>query len=406
MQNPIQQYKKELQQELENILKYWMNYAPDNDYGGFYGKIDADNNIFKDAEKGVVLNARILWAFSAAYNHTKKEEYLIFAKRAYHYILDHFIDKRYGGVFWSVDHKGEVSNNRKQIYGLAFCLYAFSEYYKAAHEDSVADHAIELFKTIEKHSYDEKQKGYFEAFMHNWKPIEDLRLSAKDENFAKTMNTNLHVLEAYTNLYSIWQDSFLGMQIENLLEVFAHHFIDSKTHHLILFFDENWVGRSDLISYGHEIEAAWLLQYAAEIISHNGWMIAMKSQALKITEAASEGWEYDGGLRYEKEHELYNNEKHWWVQAEAMVGYFNAFQISQQKRYFEQSLKSWEFVKKYIRDKKNGEWFWGVNEDNSVMTNQDKIGFWKCPYHNTRACIEIIDRIKVRAYPVQIVDLK
>jgi mannobiose 2-epimerase len=132
----------------------------------------------------------------------------------------------------------------------------------------------------------------------------------------------------------------------------------------------------------------------------------MKSQALKITEAASEGWEYDGGLRYEKENELSNNEKHWWVQAEAMVGYFNAFQISQQKKYFEQSLKSWEFVKKYIRDKKNGEWFWGVNEDNSVMTNQDKIGFWKCPYHNTRACIEIIDRIKVRAYPVQIVDLK
>jgi mannobiose 2-epimerase len=315
------------------------------------------------------------------------------------------MDRKYGGVFWSVDHQGEVSNNRKQVYGLAFCLYAFSEYYKAAHEDTTAAHAIALFKTIEKHSYDEKQKGYFEAFTYNWKPIDDVRLSNKDENYAKTMNTHLHVLEAYANLYSIWQDSFLGMQIENLLEVFAHHFIDDKSHHLILFFDQDWVGKSNLISYGHEIEAAWLLQYAAEIIGHTGWTITMKSQALKITEAASEGWEYDGGLRYEKQDELHNNEKHWWVQAEAMIGFFNAFQLSHQKKYLEQSLKSWDFVKKYIRDVEFGEWFWGVHEDNSVMANQDKIGFWKCPYHNTRACMEIINRIKVRAYPVQIVDL-
>ena len=406
MQNQVQQYKKELQRELENILSYWMKYAPDNENGGFYGKVDENNFPYPEAEKGVVLNARILWSFAAAYNLTKKEEYLIVAKRAYHYIVDHFLDKKYGGVYWSVDYKGEVSNDRKQIYGLAFCIYAFSEYYKAAHDDGAADHAIALFKTIEKHSYDSKQKGYFEAFAHNWRPLLDLRLSTKDENYAKTMNTHLHVLEAYTNLYSIWQDSLLGLQIENLLEVFAHHFIDNKTHHLMLFFDENWVSKSNLISFGHEIEASWLLLYAAEIISHSGWIITMKSQAIKIAEAATEGWEYDGGLRYEKENALSNNEKHWWVQAEAMIGYFNAFYLSQQKKYLEQSLKSWEFVKKYILDKKNGEWYWGVNEDNSVMQNQVKIGFWKCPYHNARACIEIINRIKVRSYPVQIVDLK
>ena len=406
MRDQLQQYKKELQQELENILQYWMKYAPDNDNGGFYGRVDDSNRVYPEAEKGVVLNARILWAFAAAYNHSKKEEYFIIARRAYHYILDHFIDKKYGGVYWSVDYEGNVSNSKKQIYGIAFCIYAFSEYYKACKEDDVAGNAIELFKIIEKHAYDEKRKGYYEAFTHNWKPIEDLRLSEKDANSAKTMNTHLHILEAYANLYSIWQDGFLGMQIENLLEVFAHHFIDSKTHHLTLFFDEDWSGKSELISYGHEIEAAWLLQYAAEIIAHNGWIITMKSQSLKIVEAATQGWEYDGGLRYEKENEHLNNEKHWWVQAEAMVGYYNAFQLSRQKKYMEQSLKTWEFVKKYIRDKKNGEWFWGVNEDNSVMKNQDKIGFWKCPYHNTRACIEIINRIKVRSSPVQIVDLK
>jgi mannobiose 2-epimerase len=406
MQHQLQRYKRELQRELENILQYWMKYAPDDDQGGFYGKIDEDNLVHPEAEKGVVLNARILWSFAAAYTHTKKSEYLVIAKRAYHYILDHFMDTKYGGVYWSVDHRGEVSNSRKQIYGQAFCLYAFCEYYKAVREDQIADRAISLFNVVEKNSYDNKHKGYYEAWTHNWKPIDDFRLSAKDENFAKTMNTHLHLLEAYANLYSIWQDSFLGMQIENLLEVFAHHFIDSKTHHLILFFDERWTVKSDLISYGHEIEAAWLLQYAAEMISHSGWIITMKSQALKIAEAATEGWEYDGGLRYEKEPGRQNNEKHWWAQAEAMIGFYNAFQVSQQKKYLEQSLKSWEFVKKYIRDKKNGEWFWGVHEDNMVMKNQDKIGFWKCPYHNTRACLELINRIKVRSNPVQIVDLK
>jgi mannobiose 2-epimerase len=406
MQNQVQQYKKELQRELENILGYWMNFAPDNDNGGFYGRVDENNRAYPEAEKGLMLNAGILWSFSAAFNLTKKEEYHLFAKRAYHYILDHFLDKKYGGAHWSVDYKGEVSDDRKQISGLAFCIYAFTEYYKASHDDSAANHAIALFKSIEKHSYDSKQKGYFEAFSRNWQHLTDSHPGENVTGTPKTMGAHLHLLGAYTNLYSIWQDSLLGLQIENLLEVFAHHFIDDKTHHLILFFDGSWNSNSNLVSYGHEMEASWLLLCAAETISHSGWMITMKSQALKITEAASEGWEYDGGLHYQTEKGVHNNEKPGWVQAEAMIGYFNAFHLSAQKRHLEQSLKNWEFVKEYIRDKKNGEWFWGVNEDNSVMQNKDKIGFGKCPYHNARACIEIINRIKVRSYPVQIVDLK
>ncbi|HLX90360.1 MAG TPA: AGE family epimerase/isomerase [Puia sp.] len=406
MQNLIQRYKKELQAELASILQYWAIHSPDNDKGGFYGRVDDENNIDLNAEKGLVLNARILWAFSAAYNQTRKEEYFKLARRAHHYLLDHFVDKQFGGVFWSVDSQGNPSGARKQIYGQAFYLYALSEYYKATKDESIGAQARELFKTIERHSFDSRLKGYFEAFNRDWKPIEDLRLSPRDGNYAKTMNTHLHLLEAYTNLYSVWRDGFLGMQIENLLEVFAHHFIDNRTNHLMLFFDENWTCKSQLISFGHDIEAAWLLQYAAEVIGHKGWNITMKSEALRITEAASEGWEYDGGLCYEKHDDVVNAEKHWWVQAEAMVGYFNAFQISQQKKYFEHSLKCWEFVKRYIRDKKFGEWHWGVTKDNEVMAGQDKIGFWKCPYHNARACMEIVNRIKVRAYPPQIVDLK
>src|SRR5580704_12364437 len=200
MQSEIQTYKQELSHELETILQYWTDHCLDDSNGGFYGRIDGYDMVHPEAEKGVVLNARILWAFAAAYNHSKKYEYLVIAERAYHYILNFFFDKQYGGVFWSLDYLGNVVNPRKQIYGLAFCIYAFAEYSKAIAENEVTDKAIDLFKIIEKNSYHNKGKGYFEAFTRDWKPIADLRLSTKDENYVKTMNTHLHILEAYANL--------------------------------------------------------------------------------------------------------------------------------------------------------------------------------------------------------------
>ncbi|PWT71467.1 MAG: N-acyl-D-glucosamine 2-epimerase [Bacteroidetes bacterium] len=393
MNSYLGRYRKQLREELDGILAFWMQFAPDRENGGFYGSIDNSNHPNPETEKGLVLNARILWTFSAAFNQLKDRKYISIAERAYHYVCDHFIDPEFGGAFWSVDFKGNKLDDRKQTYGIAFCIYGLSEYFRATADESALDLAKDLFEQVEEHAFDKKQKGYIEAFTREWSPISDLRLSQKDANEAKTMNTHLHIVEAYANLYRVWPDRRLKKQIENLLEVFAHYIIDDSTNHMHLFFDENWNVKSRLISYGHEIEAAWLLQEVAEIVRHPGWMVALRSRSVKIAEAAMEGMQADGGLNYESENGKMSDDKHWWPQAEAMVGFFNAYQVTGNLKYLQQSIKTWEFTEKYIKDHENGEWFWGVHADHSLMSGFDKVGFWKCPYHNARACMELIERI-------------
>jgi mannobiose 2-epimerase len=389
-------YESELTGELARILDYWIKQTPDTENGGFAGRIDGRNKVIAKAPKGSVLNARILWSFSAAYRLNKNNNYLKYAGRAYQYIIDHFIDKEYGGVFWTVDYKGKPLDTKKQVYAIAFTIYALSEYYMASGREDAKIMAVNLYQLLIKHSYDPVKTGYFEAFTRDWQFINDLRLSAKDANEKKTMNTHLHVLEAYTNFYRIWPNPALKQQITGLLNNFTDHFINTKTNHLLLFFDEDWNSRSGLVSYGHDIEATWLLQEAAEVIEDNLLMEKLTKINVAIAGAAIEGIDKDGGLWYEYEPD--NNslikEKHWWVQAEAMVGFYNTWQITGNYGYLALSKQSWNFVKSKILDIQNGEWFWGVDENGEVMMSEDKVGIWKCPYHNSRACIEIIRRIK------------
>lgn len=389
-------YKTELIAELSNIVAYWKKHAPDEINGGFFGKINNDNNVTANAPKGSVLNARILWSFSAAYNLKPDAESLQMAHRAYNYISRYFIDAEFGGVYWSVDYEGNKLDTKKQVYASAFTIYALSEYYKASGLAVAKEQAIALYHLLVAKSYDKHKTGYMEAFTHDWQPIGDQRLSAKDANEKKTMNTHLHVLEAYTNLYRIWPDKGLRKQIKTLIGNFFDHFIDVKTHHLVLFFDEDWNGKSDTVSYGHDIEATWLLLEAAEVINDILLEEDIEEMCPLIADAVLKGLDTDGGLWYEYEpakHHLIK-EKHWWVQAEAMVGFFNAWQISRDQKYLDLSVKNWAFVKAKILDQQNGEWFWGIKEDGSIMPGEDKVGLWKCPYHNSRACIEIIKRIK------------
>lgn len=396
MRIQLEKYKNEMQHELHNILSYWINYTIDEKNGGFIGRIDNDNNIDEKAPKGSVLNSRILWSFSSAYNITKNEQYLKMAERAYKYISNYFIDREFGGVYWTVDHTGKPLDTKKQIYALSFAVYGLSEYFKSSHDEDAKRLAIELYETIVEHSYDKKNGGYIEALTREWKELDDLRLSAKDANEKKSMNTHLHVLEGFANLYLIWPDETLKQRIIELINIFLDHIIDAETNHLLLFFDEQWDRRGNIHSYGHDIEAAWLIQEAAEGIGDEALIEKIKLRSVKIVEAATEGLDKDGGLWYEydadKKHLI--REKHSWPQAEAMVGYFNAWQITKEESYLERSLKSWEFVKKYILNKYKGEWYWGVTDNYSFMPGQDKVGLWKCPYHNTRACIEILKRIK------------
>ena len=390
-------FRNELKIELDEILAYWIRHTKDSVHGGFVGKIDEDNIVHTETAKGAVLNCRILWAFSAAFKVTKNADHLLFASNAFEYITTYFIDKVNGGVFWTVDAFGQSLDTKKQIYALAFAIYGCSAYYEASKNEQAKIIAIELFETIEKYSFDITETGYLEAFTIDWKPIEDLRLSNKDANEKKTMNTHLHVLEAYTTLYKIWPDPKLKGQIVNLIKNFTQHIIDAETGHLILFFDEKWNSRSGIISYGHDIEAAWLLLEAANVTEDILLINEVKEWTIKISVAAAEGLDIDGGLWYEMDTATkhFIKEKHSWVQAEAMVGFLNSWQITGDRTYLQKALSSWQYVKNQIKDTTYGEWFWGRNEDGSIMKNQDKVGIWKCPYHNTRACIEIINRIKI-----------
>lgn len=390
-----QNFKQEITAELSGILQYWMSHTVDEIRGGFIGRIDNDNKVHPDAPKGSVLNARILWSFSAAYRTTNNKTYLKMADRAYRYIRDHFIDTQYGGVFWSVDYKGNPLDTKKQIYALAFTLYACSEYYQCTAIEEVKQTAIQLYELIQQYSYDDQRGGYLEAFARNWEPMEDIRLSDKDANEKKTMNTHLHILEAYTNLYRIWPDEKLAYHQRRLLQDFLQHILNLQTGHLHLFFDESWKVKGDIISYGHDIEASWLLLEAAEVLQDEIVIAQYKAIAVKMAAAVLEGIDIDGGLWYEYEPATAQlvNQKHWWPQAEAMIGFVNAWQVSKDEKYLQQSFTSWQFIKQYILDKKEGEWFWGIEEDHSVMKQEDKVGIWKCPYHNARACMEIMKRI-------------
>ena len=396
MKQLLEQYKRELEKELASILSYWTEHVIDYEQGGFYGKLDNDNTVYKDAPKGSVLNSRILWTFSAAYNHNADKQYLEVAKGAFDYISEHFIDKDYGGVYWSVNGKGQPLDTKKQIYALAFALYGCSEYFIATASEQAKEVALQLYKTIEQYSHDTKRGGYIEALTRDWQEIKDLRLSSKDANEKKSMNTHLHVLEAYANLYRIWPGDDLKKNIQEIIRLFLQHIIDAETNHLILFFDDDWQVRSHITSYGHDIEAAWLVLEAAEIIGDEELINEARERSVKIANAAREGLDEDGGLWYEYEISKWHlvKEKHWWVQAEAMVGFFNAWQITGDGSYFFDSFNNWQFVQNNILDKRKGEWVWGIKEDYSLMEGEDKVGIWKCPYHNSRACLEISKRIK------------
>lgn len=395
MSTKLKQLKSELSAELDSILKYWSRNTIDNQNGGFIGQIDFNEHLIANAEKGSVLNARILWSFSASYQVTKDESHKEIAKRAFEFLSNYFYDAEFGGLFWSINSDKTPKDTKNQIYALAFAIYGLSEYYVISKDDKALEMAKNLYFKIQKHSYDRENKGYLEAFTRNWQTIEDLRLSDKDVNEKKTMNTHLHIIEAYVNLFKVWKDKTLQNDSIELLQTIEKHFINTETGHLRLFFDENWIEKPDVISYGHDIEAAWLLLQCAEISEDETLIANYKKYAIQIAKVTLEGLDSDGGLWYEfnpKSNELVA-EKHWWVQAEALIGFYNAYQLTGDENYLDIVYKNWKFIKKHILDQQNGEWFWGIYGDYSLI-EKDKAGFWKCPYHNSRACLELINRIK------------
>ncbi|RNI31640.1 AGE family epimerase/isomerase [Rufibacter latericius] len=392
-------YRQEMETELERILAFWTEHTLDHRSGGFVGQIDNNGKVNPEAPKGSILNARILWTFSAAFRQTGQKTYLEIATRAFDYLTTSFLDTAHGGIYWMVDAQGQPLNTRKQIYALAFTIYGMSEYHLATQNEKALQVSQGLFRWIEQYSFDPEHGGYLEAFSQTGELLEDLRLSEKDCNDPKTMNTHLHILEAYANLYRGWPDPLLEKQLRGLIEVFLQRIIDQNTGHLKLFFSRDWVSSANLVSYGHDIEASWLLQEAAEVLGDEELLANVKEVALTMAHATAEALLPDGSLYHElnMDENHYDKHREWWVSAEAMVGFFNAYELTGSEDFLQRSLDSWKFAQTYFLDLERGEWHWGVNDDYSLMSKEDKVGFWKCPYHNARACLEIIHRCKKSA---------
>lgn len=391
----LQQLKREVEEELtRNILPFWMDKMTDNVHGGFYGRMTGTDVLMPEAEKGAVLNTRILWTFSAAYRLLGREEYLATATRAKRYLIDHFYDKEYGGVYWSLDCEGRPLDAKKQIYALGFAIYGLSEYHRATGDQEALDYAIRLFDSIEQHSFDPRLNGYCEALARDWGELADMRLSDKDENERKTMNTHLHILEPYANLYRVWQDERLQRQLRNLIVLFTDKILNPATGHLELFFSDDWRSKYRIISYGHDIEASWLIHEAALVLGDKALLEKVEPLVKFIAAAAGEGIAPDGGMVYETfvDKAQTDTDRHWWVQAENVVGHVNLYQHFGDEVALQKAFRSWDFIKQHLVDHEHGEWHWSIHADGTVNVVDDKAGFWKCPYHNGRMCMEIMER--------------
>jgi len=380
---------------LGDILPFWLNHAVDHEFGGFRGQIANDLTIDPLAHKGLILNARILWTFAKAYKVYGDEVYLRTARRAYEYLRRYFWDAEFGGMYWMVDHLGNPVETKKRIYGQAFTVYALAEYAAASAEKEPLEKALALHRMIEDASHDSKNGGYFETYEQDWKLAQEQRLSEVDMDEKKSMNTHLHLLEAYANLLRIWNDDGLRKRLRELLRIFLDHILDPETYHFRMFFDETWHDRSDRFSFGHDIEGSWLICEAAEVLGDTAILEETRKAAVSMAQAVYEqAVDNDGGLFYEgTRKEIIDTDKHWWPQAEAVVGFLNTYELSGRDYFLKASQNSWAFIEKYIVDHRRGEWYWKVSRDGTPSNDKYKVDPWKCPYHNSRTCFEVMERL-------------
>ena len=393
--------EKELRQ---NILPFWLAHAriPGRDI--FHSFIGEDMKVRDDMPRGALLTTRILWAFSAAYRRFPDPEYLAMARFAYADLTAHFIDQQSGGLFWEITPDGKTLDAHKQIYGQVFGIYALSEYYRATGDKAALDQAIAIYRLIEQHAHDPKNGGYFDALDRKWERTDSPKGNLLGEA-PKSQNSHIHILEGFTSLLRVWPDPELKLRQRELIELTMTRIIDPKTHHLILFMQDDWTPIGDNVSYGHDIELSWLLVEAAEGMGDPSLIARAKQEALAIAKVtAAEGIDVDGGVYNEgNPRGPTNTNKEWWEQAESAVGFLNAYQLSSDARDFAQSTASWHFIQEKLVDRKNGGWHNTLRRDGSPILSfttssgktipNAKLSLWKCPYHNSRCCLELIDRI-------------
>lgn len=370
-----------------NILDYWLTLRDPR--GGFFGEVLPDGEVKKDSPRGVILNARIIWAFAAAYQMLPKPAYREAAEAAGDWFLAHFMDKENGGVYWSVTALGEPLDDKKQLYAQGFAIYGLSELYKVTREAKVLDAATELFSLIENRFADRTYGGYIEALGRDFSPLEDMSLSEHDINADKTMNSHLHVMEAYANLYKVWPDPRLKDALVRLIDLTCKH-IMGPDGHLRLYFCNDWSVMPGAVSFGHDIETSWLLLECARSVGDRAVVSHVEPYAAAMGRAGNEGLLPDGSMRYEiLVGGSSDDSRQWWVQAETVVGNLWLWKYHGDEAGLGRALACWSFIRDRLVDREGGDWHWVILADGTVDLSQPKAGFWKCPYHSARMCLEI-----------------
>ncbi len=383
---------QEIRMHLERgIIPFWKGLR-DDAFGGFYGEMDYNLKLSRKADKGGILNSRILWFFSNAYLTLGEAEYLDYAKHAYELLRDAFLDRKKGGVFWSVTYDGLPSVDMKYTYNQAFAVYGLSSYYDASGDKEALALAYSLTDKLEQECRD--QEGYLEAFDRNFLPISNEKLSENGVVAARTMNTLLHVLEAYTELYRVDNNNSIAGKIRWIMDIFADKIYNPKERRLEVFFDLDYHSLIDLNSYGHDIEASWLLDRAVEIINDSGYRAKINPITTELADHIHSIALDGNSLFNECERGKVDTRKVWWVQAEALLGFLNGFQKNpERKNYLESVGGVWDYIKTHMIDPRKGsEWFYELYRDGSPIKTREIAGTWKCPYHNGRMCFEVMNR--------------
>lgn len=392
----LHDFKQQLKLEAEtNIFGFWLKLI-DKENGGFHCLTDFEGNIQPGSDKGVLLHSRILWSFSSAYRTLGNTEYLDAAKHCFEFLVEKAMDDTHGGVYWMLDGQGEVIDTQKHVYNQGFAIYAFSEYYLASGDQNALKLAKQLFELIENHAFDKEYGGYIEAFDETWSSIPNHLVCDTAEGVLaeKSMNTHLHIMEAYTTLHRADANEHVQAQLEALVELTRDHIVDDKLHYG-LFFTRDWQCVSQDVSYGHDIEGTWLMDEAAgQLLDRElaADIFSLTTDMAKVT--LLEGIDKHGAVLYElREGHLIDSDRIWWVQAEAMVGFFNAYQKDPQIEFYEAAKNCWEIIQSQLVDKENGEWHSKTNRKGEPYLDEPKVEPWKCPYHNGRACLEVYARI-------------
>lgn len=381
-----------------NLLKWWAAYTIDDTNGGFYGAVNSDNTPNTTADRFIVLNARLIWAYSAGYAATGNETFRSLAKRAYKYVRTHFYDKHNGGFFTWVNYRGEPSNTNKFTYGNAFTIYGLAEYARVFDCNEAKELALETAALLDDKMWDIEYGGYFETASESWDYLPHVNYLIPDNRVQKTMNTHLHVLEAYTNLMRIAECKRLRSKVRELLYLVSNKILNRSNWHFYLFQTRDWLPTTPDLTVGHDIEASWLLYETAEVLDEPEALADTRTVAVNMARAAyDDGVHVSGAMHteyhpYERKYSAYFS---WWEQCEAVVGFLNAYELTKEEKFLDASVAALDIIEKWFIDKRLGGWYAWANNDGTPRDHLPKSNGYTCPYHNVRMSVEVLRRVKL-----------